>query len=192
MVIVVFEFEPIESLKDRYFELATALREEVGKIDGFISVERFESINNAGRFVSLSTWQDMAAVKRWREHLQTMEHLKEGIHLRGYAQKDPKKEYAKEGFDLFSGMMDTIKANVVSVLMRVQLDTEDQVEALQPRRRRPPQRMTMGHGGEGASTRPTTVKRAQPKVGRNDPCPCGSGKKYKKCHYAAHQASPEA
>ncbi|HJP09796.1 MAG: antibiotic biosynthesis monooxygenase [Proteobacteria bacterium] len=70
MVIVVFEFEPIESLKDRYFELATALREEVGKIDGFISVERFESINNAGRFVSLSTWQDMAAVKRWREHLQ--------------------------------------------------------------------------------------------------------------------------
>ena len=130
---------------------------------------------------------------RWREHLQTMDHLKEGIHLRGYAQKDPKKEYAKEGFDLFSGMMDTIKANVINVLMRVQLDTEEQVEALQPRRRRPPQRLTMSHGGEGgANRRPTTVKRAQPKVGRNDPCPCGSGKKYKKCHYSTDQAGAEA
>ena len=127
---------------------------------------------------------------RWREHLQTMDHLKEGIHLRGYAQKDPKKEYAKEGFDLFSAMMDTIKANVINVLMRVQLDTEDQVEALQPRRRRAPQRLTMSHGGGGTS-RPTTVKRSQPKVGRNDPCPCGSGKKYKKCHYSTDQPGAE-
>lgn len=70
MVIVVFEFEPDEILKGRYFELAAALLEEVEKIEGFISVERFESISNAGHFVSLSTWQDMAAVKRWNEHVE--------------------------------------------------------------------------------------------------------------------------
>ena len=69
MVIVVFEFEPDETLKDRYFELAAVLLEEVEKIDGFISVERFESISNPGRYVSLSTWQNMAAVNRWREQL---------------------------------------------------------------------------------------------------------------------------
>ena len=66
MIIGVFEFEPVEDLKHRYFELATALREEVGKIEGFISVERFESISTAGRFVSLSAWEDLAAVQRWR------------------------------------------------------------------------------------------------------------------------------
>ena len=70
MINVVFEFEPVEDLKHRYFELATALREEVGKIEGFISVERFESISTAGRFVSLSAWEDLAAVQRWREHLE--------------------------------------------------------------------------------------------------------------------------
>ena len=69
MVIVVFEFEPDESLKDRYFELAAILLKEVEKIDGFISVERFESISNPGCYVSLSTWQDMAAVNCWREQL---------------------------------------------------------------------------------------------------------------------------
>ena len=69
MVIVVFEFEPDDSLKDRYFELAAILRKEVEKIDGFISVERFESISKPGNYVSLSTWQDMAAVNHWREQL---------------------------------------------------------------------------------------------------------------------------
>jgi heme-degrading monooxygenase HmoA len=69
MVIVVFEFEPDDSLKGRYFELAAILLKEVEKIDGFISVERFESISNPGYYVSLSTWQDMAAVNRWREQL---------------------------------------------------------------------------------------------------------------------------
>ena len=69
MVIGVFEFEPDDSLKGRYFELAAILRKEVEKIDGFISVERFESISNPGYYVSLSTWQDMAAVNRWREQL---------------------------------------------------------------------------------------------------------------------------
>ena len=69
MVIVIFEFEPEPQFEDRYFELASLLREEVEKIDGFISVERFESISNPGCYVSLSTWQDMAAVNRWREQL---------------------------------------------------------------------------------------------------------------------------
>jgi len=128
---------------------------------------------------------------RWREHLQAMEHLREGIGLRGYAQKDPKKEYQKEGYELFASMMDSIKANVVSVLFRVQLETEEQVESLQPRRRRAPKQITMGRGAEGGGAPPRsgTVKRSQPKVGRNDPCPCGSGKKYKKCCLPKEQAA---
>jgi len=132
---------------------------------------------------------------RWREHLQAMEHLREGISLRGYAQRDPKKEYAREGYDLFSAMMDTIKSNVASVLFRIQLDTEDQVASLQPRRRRGPQRLQMGRGAEMGGVPPPasgTVRRSQPKVGRNDPCHCGSGRKYKKCCLPKDQAALSA
>jgi preprotein translocase subunit SecA len=137
---------------------------------------------------------------QWIDHLKTMDHLREGIYLRGYGQKDPKKEYKKEGFDLFSAMMQRVQVNVCNKLFRVQIKREDEedVPALQAKQRR----MTAVHpsadgsGGGGSSAygdaadgskqaapqKQATVRRTQPKVGRNDPCPCGSGKKYKKCH----------
>jgi len=131
---------------------------------------------------------------RWREHLQNMEHLREGIGLRGYAQKDPKKEYQREGYDLFARMVSTINSNVTSQLVRVVVDTEEQIASLAPRRRAPRKvtehRGAQPGGGAGsAPAKPQTYRRDQPKVGRNDPCPCGSGKKYKKCCLGKDEAA---
>ena len=114
---------------------------------------------------------------QWVAHLQDMEHMKEGIGLRGYGQLDPLREYKKEGYALFEGLMDRVREESLSTLSRIQL-----------RRERPPEDVTtakkkrimhFSHGDEGE--RPVTVRREGKKVGRNDPCPCGSGKKYKKC-----------
>ncbi len=126
---------------------------------------------------------------RWREHLQNMDALREGIGLRGYAQKDPKKEYQREGYEIFSRMIETINSNVISVLFRIVVDSEEQVKAMAPKRKAPKQ--VQAHRGQEASAtgssappepaKPKTYRRSRPKVGRNDPCPCGSGKKYKKC-----------
>jgi preprotein translocase subunit SecA len=151
---------------------------------------------------------------QWIEHLKTMEALREGIGLMGYGQKDPKKEYKKAGFNLFSDMMARIQANVVSKIFHVQIQREEeQVPTLEQERRRRlieqgaagktdqsdnqarnEQRKRGKPGGKAAASRAAaadggaeakaqeTVRRDKPKVGRNDPCPCGSGKKYKKCH----------
>ena len=135
-----------------------------------------------------------------------MEALREGIGLRGYGQKDPKQEYKKEGFVIFGEMMDNIGRNVCEKLFHMQLAARasrprQPPRAPQPRRRQPqrpaPQdervaaaaraaqaRGAGGDGGGGGAARPSPVRRSEPKVGRNDPCPCGSGKKYKKCHGA--------
>ncbi|MFQ5598046.1 MAG: preprotein translocase subunit SecA [Nitrospiria bacterium] len=113
----------------------------------------------------------------WKDHLLAMDTLKEGIGLRGYGQKEPLSEYKREGFEMFSGMIDRIKRDTIEHLFRVQIVDEDksQVAALFPRK----QAMHLNRG-ESAAVR--TVQRESKKVGRNDPCPCGSGKKYKKCH----------
>ncbi len=112
---------------------------------------------------------------QWKDHLLTMDHLKEGIGLRGYGQKDPLVEYKREGFDAFMAMVDRIKVDTLDRLFKVQVVRQ---EAMEQRRR--PQRLIMNRGeGEGPKQ---PVKREEKKVGRNDPCPCGSGKKYKKCH----------
>jgi preprotein translocase subunit SecA len=113
--------------------------------------------------------------RQWIDHLQNMDYLREGIGLRGYGQKDPKQEYKREGYDMFVAMMARIKQNVIEKLFRVQIQTQEDADRLPVRRRR---RMRMERG-DGA--KPKTIKRTQPKVGRNAPCPCGSGKKYKKC-----------
>ena len=135
----------------------------------------------------------------WIEHLKSMDHLREGIYLRGYGQKDPKKEYKKEGFDLFGQMMNNIMVNVGSKIFRVQIKRDDEeIPELQQKQRQttavhPAADGSDGGGGgssaygdaaDGSKTREKqkTVRRNAPKVGRNDPCPCGSGKKYKKCH----------
>ena len=122
---------------------------------------------------------------QWKDHLAAMDHLRQGIHLRGYAQKNPKEEYKRESFQLFSEMLERIKHEVIGIITRVQIREEQDVESLEAQRQAP-SNVRYEHpsaGGEAAedSTEAQTVVRADPKIGRNSPCPCGSGKKYKQC-----------
>jgi preprotein translocase SecA subunit len=128
----------------------------------------------------LVTLQTLDAL--WKDHLLSMDHLKEGISLRGYAQKNPLQEYKREGFALFEGMMTRLEADVVEKVFTVQLARQEDVQRLQEQRRPQPAQMVMSGGGAPAAARKVTVRREADKIGRNDPCPCGSGKKYKKCH----------
>jgi preprotein translocase subunit SecA len=112
---------------------------------------------------------------QWVAHLQDMEHMKEGIGLRGYGQLDPLKEYQKEGFALFEDLMDRIREETLNTLFRIQLIRKQPDEI--PRKKKKP--LHLSHGGDGSQ--PVTVRRKEKKIGRNAPCPCGSGKKYKKC-----------
>jgi preprotein translocase subunit SecA len=139
---------------------------------------------------------------QWIDHLKSMDQLREGIGLRGYGQKDPKIEYKKEGYELFRQIMERIQANVAGKLYRVRLERQAQPAAAQQQqqaeeklpefkhkeRRIYAQHPTAAGGGDGQAAaepeKPKTVVRDKPKVGRNEPCPCGSGKKYKKCHGA--------
>ncbi|MDT4954737.1 MAG: preprotein translocase subunit SecA [Acidobacteriota bacterium] len=124
---------------------------------------------------------------QWKDHLLAIDHLKQGIGLVGYGQKDPLVEYKKESFDLFQSMLDRIDQNTIRSLFNLQIVTEQPPEALQ--QRRAPRRSALNFTGpnQGAAAageeagKVKTVTRDQPKVGRNEPCPCGSGKKYKKC-----------
>jgi len=130
----------------------------------------------------------------WKEHLFSMDHLREGISLRGYAQKDPKREYKKEGYNMFVGMMNDIESGLLERLMRVRLESEQDVERFRPRKKARVAGTTESRGGgpdasQAPPGKPETFKRERPKVGRNAPCPCGSGKKYKKCCWAKDQAS---
>ena len=115
---------------------------------------------------------------QWKDHLLSIDHLKEGIGLRGYGQKNPKQEYKREAYDLFMQMMGRIRQEAIQKVFRVQLARQEDVEQMEARQRR--QQVSMNRvGGEEQTRKPAT--REQDKVGRNDPCPCGSGKKYKKC-----------
>ena len=117
----------------------------------------------------------------WREHLLAMDHMKEGIGLRGYAQKNPLNEYKKEGFDLFSQMNFRMKEEICEFLFKAQINKEA-IQSLESNQDKEERKVTE-HRGEGSEgQKATPVKRADNKVGRNEPCPCGSGKKYKKCH----------
>ena len=125
----------------------------------------------------------------WREHLAALDYLRQGIHLRGYAQKNPKQEYKREAFELFSQLLDVVKMEVTRVLMTVRIQTQEQVaEAAEAIEEKASQvaNVTYTHPNEDGSvsqeTGPTTQAASVPRVGRNDPCPCGSGKKYKLCH----------
>jgi preprotein translocase subunit SecA len=121
----------------------------------------------------------------WKDHLLGMDHLRDGIGLRGYGQKDPLIEYKREGFDLFAGMMERIKSDTLDRLFHVQAVRHEgeQPAPQQPVLSRPQPKLTLNRGEEPVAA-PAPAHRAENKVGRNDPCPCGSGKKYKKCHGA--------
>jgi preprotein translocase subunit SecA len=132
----------------------------------------------------------------WREHLAALDHLRQGIHLRGYAQKNPKQEYKREAFELFGQMLDLIKNEVVRIVMTVRIQSREEIDAAEEELSQPHvANVHYQHADFDASAAPeellapTAVSEAPrpmvnavPKVGRNDPCPCGSGKKYKQCH----------
>ena len=136
----------------------------------------------------------------WKEHLASMDHLRQGIHLRGYAQKNPKQEYKREAFEMFSAMLERVKHEVMVVLARAQIRAEGDVEAIEDRQRRAKTPMSFEHAdpqqaaqqglptGEESAAEEQEAEKEAPfvrqgkKIGRNEPCPCGSGKKYKQCH----------
>jgi len=133
----------------------------------------------------------------WKEHLSTMDHLRQGIHLRAYAQKNPKQEYKRESFELFEQLLRNLKEEVVKFLSHVQIQRQDEAQQIERQRREAAEREKLAFQHAEASAMapeqdpeapqavpatPQTFTRDQPKVGRNEPCPCGSGKKYKQCH----------
>ena len=142
--------------------------------------------------------------QHWREHLAALDHLRQGIHLRGYAQKQPKQEYKREAFELFGTLIDRVRADVIRILMNVRIQTPEEVAAAEQRIEEESERrleqaraqhaefasaaQAEEEGGETAVLAEREEPKAQPfkrygdKIGRNDPCPCGSGKKYKQCH----------
>jgi preprotein translocase subunit SecA len=135
----------------------------------------------------------------WKDHLATMDHLRQGIHLRAYAQKNPKQEYKRESFALFEQLLQNLKYEVIKFLSHVQIQHQDESALIEARRREAAEREKLAFQHAAASAMaeealasgaaepapaetPQTFTREQPKVGRNEPCPCGSGRKYKQCH----------
>jgi preprotein translocase subunit SecA len=195
-----------EELQEQIFNVVQKAYEEKEKEIGEQNFRRLE------QYIFLSTIDAL-----WKDHLLAMDHLRQGIGLRGYAQVDPKNEYKKEGFTAFELMMGNIRSSVVGTLLRVQAQKEQapaatvaaapsapstngapaapelSLSALERKMaQRRPQKMVEGRGdadGKVTAEKPSQIVREEPKVGRNDPCPCGSGKKYKKCHGAGEAAS---
>ncbi|MEX3241492.1 preprotein translocase subunit SecA [Serratia quinivorans] len=166
-----------ETLRERILEKA---KEEYQRKEEVVGVEM---MRNFEKGVMLQTLDSL-----WKEHLAAMDYLRQGIHLRGYAQKDPKQEYKRESFNMFATMLESLKHEVISVLSKVQVRMPEEVEALELQRREEAERLAkqqqLSHYEENAlvTEDPNAPATAERKVGRNDPCPCGSGKKYKQCH----------
>ncbi|MDH2999010.1 preprotein translocase subunit SecA [Pasteurellaceae bacterium LFhippo2] len=120
----------------------------------------------------------------WKEHLGAMDYLRKSIHLRGYAQKDPKQEYKKESFSMFTNMLDILKSNVISILSRIQVRSPEEVEQAERERQQHAEQEASHYHEEGAETANSQDEQdlIDLHIGRNEPCPCGSGKKYKHCH----------
>ncbi|MDI9246254.1 preprotein translocase subunit SecA [Marinobacter sp. CHS3-4] len=180
-----------ESLRQRILEAIVADYQGKEELAGAESMRKFE------KQVFLQVLDTL-----WKEHLSNMDHLRRGIHLRGYAQKNPKQEYKREAFNLFEDMLETMKRDVVRVLSRVRVQSREEMEEVERRRKEELERelaqaklrhdetsATAEKADEGAQrsgsqpqSTPDTYVRDGRKVGRNEPCPCGSGKKYKQCH----------
>ncbi|WP_020182887.1 preprotein translocase subunit SecA [Methylotenera sp. 1P/1] len=170
-----------ETLRERIFEAADKAYAEKEVLAGPENIRNFE------RSVMLQSLDN-----HWREHLAALDHLRQGIHLRSYAQKNPKQEYKREAFQLFEGLLNTVKSEVTRITMLVQVRTQEDVEAVEPVAQ--VENVQYQHADyDEALANPSADEEAQlasgqpvvrdgAKVGRNDPCPCGSGKKYKNCH----------
>ncbi|WP_097103559.1 preprotein translocase subunit SecA [Nitrosomonas ureae] len=171
-----------ESLSQRIIDLANEKYQEKVEVVGAEIIHHYE------RVVMLQILDS-----HWREHLAALDHLRQGIHLRGYAQKNPKQEYKREAFGLFTNMLEEVKSVVTKILMTVQIKNEQQVEAV-TETLRSPENVQYHHDNyteaseEDSSRSNIQAEKSQPfvrdneKIGRNQPCPCGSGKKYKQCH----------
>jgi len=164
-------------LRERIMTHATESYAEKEQIVGAEMMRNFE------KGVMLQTLDSL-----WKEHLAAMDYLRQGIHLRGYAQKDPKQEYKRESFAMFAAMLESLKYEVISTLSKVQVRMPEEVEAMEQQRREEAERLAqqqqLSHVEEDllAAAEPVAEQSGERKVGRNDPCPCGSGKKYKQCH----------
>ncbi len=153
--------------------------------DAYAAKEHQASAANMRQFERAVMLQSMD--NHWREHLAALDHLRQGIHLRSYAQKNPKQEYKREAFELFAGLLETVKREVTQITMMVQVRTEADVEAVE----KPAELENVRYqhadyeaalAGDDDADAQLPLEREGVKVGRNDPCPCGSGKKYKQCH----------
>ena len=171
-----------EQLREQILEAAAKAYAEKEAVVGPEVLRQFETS------VMLQTLDTL-----WKEHLAAMDHLRQGIHLRGYAQKNPKQEYKRESYELFTQLLDNLKREVVSILSRVRVQSQEEVEAAEEKRREAAESLPQSYShaaadslleeeGSAAASGDAPFVREGQKVGRNDPCPCGSGKKYKQCH----------
>lgn len=173
-----------EALREKIINLAVEVYKAKEEVVGAQVLRNFE------KSVMLQTLDTL-----WKEHLAAMDHLRQGIHLRGYAQKNPKQEYKRESFELFEGLLEALKTDVITVLSRVRVQQQEEVERMEEQRRAQAEEaarraqaqhaaaqnpLSEGEESEEGSNQP--MVREERKVGRNEPCPCGSGKKYKQCH----------
>ncbi|MEQ9723510.1 preprotein translocase subunit SecA [Yersinia alsatica] len=168
-----------ETLRERILQQAIEVYHRKEEVVGIDMMRNFE------KGVMLQTLDSL-----WKEHLAAMDYLRQGIHLRGYAQKDPKQEYKRESFAMFAAMLESLKYEVISVLSKVQVRMPEEVEALEVQRREESERLAkqqqLSHQSDNSALMSqeevSVAASLERKVGRNDPCPCGSGKKYKQCH----------
>ena len=165
-----------ETLRERIFQQAVEVYQRKEEVVGVEMMRNFE------KGVMLQTLDSL-----WKEHLAAMDYLRQCIHLRGYAQKDPKQEYKRESFAMFAAMLESLKYEVISVLSKVQVRMPEEVEAMEQQRREEAERLArqqqLSHvDDETVAAQSLASQTGERKVGRNDPCPCGSGKKYKQCH----------
>ncbi len=184
-----FDLEmPIAEWLDKEPELhEETLRERIlqNAIDSYKAKEEVvgeEMMRHFEKGVMLQTLDSL-----WKEHLAAMDYLRQGIHLRGYAQKDPKQEYKRESFSMFAAMLESLKYEVISTLSKVQVRMPEEVEEMEQQRREEAERLAqmqqLSHqDDQQAAAEAIASQTGERKVGRNDPCPCGSGKKYKQCH----------
>ena len=154
----------IEDIYERVISLANKQYQEKESLVGADVIRHFEK-----------TVMLQSIDHHWREHLSSLDHLRQGIHLRSYAQKNPKQEYKKEAFELFGYLLDTVKSEVTRITMVVKIKNEDEVNEIDKKNKDEVKK---------SSSKKADTEDVLPKVGRNDPCPCGSDKKYKHCHGA--------